>query len=161
MQRDQQYAELMNRPNISEAVVLYEDMRGKIRDRMSSEFTLPKWTEQQDSSRFSGCAPQFSEVDQKDSTKKYLPRWFTTAPLGAKWQKVKEIVTEVAAGYGFNRISLDIAKPDDAEYNLNDQYGAELSIGSAKNTVLALTTGCHLTAAAKQRGVPATPTAAQ
>ena len=34
--------------------------------------------------------------------------------------------------------------PDYAELNLTDQLGAQLSFGTSKNTVLTLTTGCHL-----------------
>jgi hypothetical protein len=154
MSQQQQYTELMNRPTIDEAIKRYEEMRATIRDRLTQEFNLSQWTEQQESSRFSGCAPQFSEVDQKDSSKKYLPRWFASSPLIASWKQAKQIVAEVSKGYGFNRVSLDVEKPDDVEFNLNDQYGAELSFGSAKNTVLTLTTGCHLSAEAKRRGGP-------
>jgi hypothetical protein len=153
MSQQQQFAELMKRPTLDEVIVRYEEMRGVIRDRLTREFNLPKWQEQE-SSRYSGCAPQFADVDEKDSSRKYLPRSFTPAPLISSWKQAKQIVVEVSKGYGFNKISLDVEKPDDVEFNLNDQYGAELSLGSSKNTVLTVTTGCHLSAEAKQRGGP-------
>lgn len=153
MSQQQQYAELSNRPSLEEVVERYEEMRRTIRDRLTSRFGLPVWTEQ-NSPRSSGCAPQFPDVDSKDAGKKFLSRWFSTAPVTENWQEAKQIVVDVSRTYGFNSISLDIQRPDDAEFNVNDQNGAELSFGSAKNTVLALTTGCHLTAEAKQRIKP-------
>lgn len=154
MTQQQQFSELMNRPNLDETIARYEEMRGKLRDRLTTEFGLPAWQEQTESARFSGCAPQFAAVNEQDASRKFLSRWFVAAPLLTNWQKAKKAVSEVAGIYGFDRVSLDTMKPDDAEFNLNDQYGAELSFGSATNTVITLTTGCHLSAEAKKRGTP-------
>jgi hypothetical protein len=38
-----------------------------------------------------------------------------------------------------------------------DQFGGELTIASDKKTDILLMSGCHLTAAAKQRGRPTPP----
>jgi hypothetical protein len=81
MTQQQQFSELMNRPNLDKAIARYEEMRGKIRDRLTAEFGLPAWQEQQESARFSGCAPQFAAVNEKDSSRKFLSRWFVAAPL--------------------------------------------------------------------------------
>jgi hypothetical protein len=50
-------------------------------------------------------------------------------------------------------------QPSDHYATFRDPFGAEITFGTAVNTVLTVRTGCHLTAEAKQRGTPApTPT---
>ncbi|MEU0464196.1 hypothetical protein ABZ215_09350 [Amycolatopsis sp. NPDC006131] len=56
---------------------------------------------------------------------------------------------------GFDRIKTERAGPDTGiEIRFSDAYGGELVFGSAKRTLLGATTGCHLYAAAKERGAP-------
>ncbi|WP_431928373.1 hypothetical protein [Amycolatopsis tucumanensis] len=56
---------------------------------------------------------------------------------------------------GFDRIKTERAGPDTGiEIWFSDAYGGELVFGSAKRALLGATTGCHLYAAAKERGTP-------
>jgi hypothetical protein len=144
MSKQQQQAQLATRPTLAEAIAAYEKLRVAIRERLSSEFGLPPWVEYTDSVRFSGCGQQFAALTEQEASTKFLSRWSNPTSLLPQWDKVKQLVREVAGTYGFAAVSLDANRNGDAEFNLNDQYGAELSISAAKNTLLALTTGCHL-----------------
>jgi hypothetical protein len=155
MPRQQQYTELMNRPAINEMVTRYEEMREAIRGRLTKDFGLSQWVEQPGSANYTGCAREFPDVDVRDVQKQHPATWYSPTPISQNnWTQAKEIVSEMAGTYGFNKVTLVIDRADDLQLNLNDKYSSELSFGSTKNTILALTTGCHLTAEAKQRGGP-------
>ncbi|MBB4686966.1 LppA family lipoprotein [Amycolatopsis jiangsuensis] len=144
MSKQQQHAQLATRPTLDKAVVGYEKLRTALRERLTAEFGVTQWTEEPNSDDYRGCAPQFPDVTEQEAGKKFLPRWYAQTSLLPQWAKVKEVVREVAGGYGFTTITLDTNQAGDAELNLADQLGAELSVGSAKYTVMSLTTGCHL-----------------
>jgi hypothetical protein len=160
MPRQQQYSELMNRPNIDETIARYEEMRTAIRNELAKEINISQWAKQSGSANYTECAREFPDVDAKDAQKQHPETWYSTVKINPeKWTKAKEIVSSVAATYGFNKVSLVVDRTDDLQFNLTDAYSAELSFGSAKNTILGLTTGCHPTADAKKRGAStATPT---
>ncbi|MFD8494931.1 LppA family lipoprotein [Amycolatopsis sp. NPDC059657] len=144
MSKQQQQAQLATRPTLDDAVAGYEKLRAAIRDRLTSEFGVAQWVEEPNSAEFAGCAPQFPDVTEQEASKKFLSRWSSPTSLLARWGEVKEVVREVASGSGFTTVALDTNQAGDAELTLTDQLGAQLSVGSGKNTVVALTTGCHL-----------------
>jgi hypothetical protein len=143
MSKQQQQAQLATRPTLDEAIAGYEKVRTELRERLSADFGVAGWTEEPGSAEFSGCAPQFPALTEQEASKKFLPRWYAPTSLLPRWDKVKPIVREVASGYGFTTVALDTNQAGDAELNLTDQLGAQLSVGTGKNTVLSLTTGCH------------------
>lgn len=144
MSKQQQQAQLATRPILNDAITGYEKLRTAIRDRLSADFGVTQWTEEPNSAEFSGCAPQFPDLTEQEAAKKFLSRWYTTTSLLPQWDRVKQVVREVAGQHGFTTITLDTNQAGDAELNLADALGAQLSVGSSKNTVLSLTTGCHL-----------------
>ncbi len=144
MSKQQQQAQLAARPTLDEAIVGYEKLRTSLRERLTRDFGVAGWTEEPGSAEFSGCAPQFPALTEQDASKKFLPRWYASTSLLPRWDQVKQAVREVAGGHGFTTVALDANQAGDAELNLTDQLGAQLSIGTSKNTVLSLTTGCHL-----------------
>jgi hypothetical protein len=144
MSKQQQQAQLAARPTLDEAVAGYEKLRTTLRERLARDFGVTGWTEEPGSTEFSGCAPQFPALTEQEASKKFLPRWYAPMSLLPRWDQVKQAVREVAGGHGFTTVALDANQAGDAELNLTDQLGAQLSIGTSKNTVLSLTTGCHL-----------------
>jgi len=144
MSKQQQQAQLATRPTLDDAIAGYEKLRTTIRERLTAEFGVAQWTEEPNSAEFGGCAPQFPDMTEQEASKKFLSRWYSPASVLPRWGEVKQVVRDVAGGYGFTTVSLDTNQAGDAELNLTDQLGAQLSVGSGKNTVLALTTGCHL-----------------
>ncbi|MFF0146172.1 putative LppA-like lipoprotein [Amycolatopsis sulphurea] len=155
MQSQQQFTELMTRPTITEMVARYEQMRGEIRTQLTRDLGVTQWAEQPGSSNYTGCAREFPDVNVQDVQKQHPATWYSPTPISPEnWEKAKGTVSSVARRYGFDKTALVIDSANNLQFDLNDKYRSELSFGSAKNTILALTTGCHLTAAAKQRGEP-------
>ena len=76
----------------------------------------------------------------------------------AQWDRAVSIVDTVVRSYGFNSGPIRVInRPSDHEVDFYDSYQAELVFGTAVNTTMTFTTGCHLTAEAKKRGYPAQP----
>ncbi|MGK4592909.1 LppA family lipoprotein [Amycolatopsis sp. w19] len=144
MSKQQQHAQLATRSTLDEAVVGYEKLRTAIRERLTTDFGVTQWTEEAGSTEFSGCAPQFPALTEQEAAKKFLTRWYAPTSLLERWDQVKQVVREVAAGSGFTTVTLDVNQAGDALLTLTDELGAQLSVGSGKNTVMSLTTGCHL-----------------
>ncbi|SFW74620.1 LppA family lipoprotein [Amycolatopsis australiensis] len=143
MSEQQQQAQLATRPTLSEAIIGYEKLRTALRKRLTRDFGVTGWTEEPNSAEFSGCAPQFPALTEQEAGKKFLPRWYAPTSLLSRWNEVKPVVREIVGGLGFTTVALDANQAGDAELNLTDQLGAQLSVGTSSNTVLSLTTGCH------------------
>ncbi|MEU0535754.1 LppA family lipoprotein [Amycolatopsis tolypomycina] len=147
----QQYAELLRRPTIDEAVTRYDEARKTLQAKLADGLGLTGWVDKHDG-RQSGCANEFPGVDSRDAVRTFLS--FITAPKGIpgeQWADAKRIATEVGAGYGFTKPGLQTNNPPTFEFELRDQYGATLTLSSGTTTVISLETGCHLTTEAKGR----------
>lgn len=144
MSKQQQHAQLATRPTLDEAAARYEQLRATLRERMAAEFKVEQWAEEPGTAEYSGCAPQFSALTEQEAAKKFLPRWYSPTSLLSRWEQAKPLVREVAGEYGFTTVTLDTNQAGDAELNLTDKFGAQISVGSGKNTVISLVTGCHL-----------------
>ncbi|HEY2061918.1 MAG TPA: LppA family lipoprotein [Amycolatopsis sp.] len=144
MSKQQQQAQLATRPTLNDAVVGYERLRTALRERLTAQFGVAQWTEEPNSAEYSGCAPQFPDLTEQEAGKKFLSRWYAPTSLLSPWRQAKQVVRDVAGGYGFTTVTRDTSQAGDAELNLSDQLGAQISVGSGKNTVMSLTTGCHL-----------------
>ena len=136
--------QLAARPPLDDAIASYEKICTTIQERLTADFGVAQWTEEPNSAEFSGCAPQFPDLSEQEAGKKLLSRWYSPTSLPAPWNQVKQAVREVAGAHGFTTVTLDTHQAGDAEFNLADQLGAQPSFGTSKNTVLSLTTGCHL-----------------
>lgn len=160
MSSQDQYAELMRRPSIEEMITRYEQLREKIRGELSRKFGLAGWAPQVGSASRTECVREYPQVRSGDAEKRHLDTWFSpTAIAPADWERAKSIVSASAGGQGFTTTKLVIDRPDDLQLDLADSYGAELSFGAAKNTIIALTTGCHLAAEVKKQvGASTAPT---
>lgn len=155
MSTQQQFAELMQRPDIDEALTRYDQMRTAIRGTLTTTLDLPAWQEDSGTESTRGCTSAFPALDPYDVAKVHPTTWFTESALDTtRWAQAKTAVLEASAPFGFTKIVIASDHPGNFQLTIVDTYGAELSFGAAKNIVLALTTGCHLTATARQRGVP-------
>nr|WP_052478575.1 LppA family lipoprotein [Kibdelosporangium sp. MJ126-NF4]CEL19215.1 hypothetical protein [Kibdelosporangium sp. MJ126-NF4]CTQ94985.1 hypothetical protein [Kibdelosporangium sp. MJ126-NF4] len=154
-----QFAELRKRPDIETAAQRYEEMRAKIRTRLTTAELATGWVEEKDSSDAMGCqsssTPSWSEINSSTGEVRYLPRWISAGNLpDDKWDRAVSVVAEIAREYGFDGPGVVINRPSDHAVIFQDDYGAQIHFGTVKNTVFALTTGCHLTVAAHQQGTP-------
>jgi predicted LppA-like lipoprotein len=150
-----QFTELMGRPDIEAAAQRYEEMQTKITETLTAESIASDWRQDEGSSSVRGCLPAFPEVDSAANEVRALKMWSSPGNLAdEKWDRAVALVNEVARGYGFGDVRVVVNRPSDHEVSIRDGYGAEILFGTAKNTILGVTTGCHLTVEAHQRGVP-------
>jgi hypothetical protein len=136
----------------------YEEMRTKIRDKLTTEGLAREWEAKGDASVRgcrSGFSEAFSEIDDNTAEVRGLSNWVSSGNLSDdKWEKAVSVVAEIAREYSFGEPRVVVNRPSDHEVSIKDGYGAEVLFGTAKNTIITLTTGCHLTVAAHQRGTP-------
>ncbi|MFD8493895.1 LppA family lipoprotein [Amycolatopsis sp. NPDC059657] len=149
--KQQQFAELVQRPDIDQATARYSEISTKIRDALSAAFPALKW---QQTTQLAGaaCGSDYPGLDA-DGEVRGLPNWMAEGNLpDAQWEQAVSIVRDAARGYGFDGGQVVVNRPNDHEIDFQDQYKAELNFGTAANTTLLIRTGCHLTTQAKQRG---------
>ncbi|ONI78104.1 hypothetical protein ALI144C_30460 [Actinosynnema sp. ALI-1.44] len=156
---ESQFAELLKRPDIESAAKRHEEILTKIRDKLVAAGFTAAWREAEDSSSVSGCQSGFSdtwsEIDSDTAEIRALAQWISSGNLpDGKWEQAVKVVEEVAREHGFDGPAVVVDRPGDHEVSFKDGYGAHLQFGTVQNTVLSLTTGCHLTVAAHQRGTP-------
>ncbi|WIX98646.1 LppA family lipoprotein [Amycolatopsis mongoliensis] len=160
MTNQDQYAELMRRPSIEEMISRYETLREQLRSDLTQQLGVVSWAKQDGSPSRTECVREYPQVRPGDAEKRHLDTWFSpTAIAPADWEKAKSIVSQAAGAQGFTKTKLVIDRSDDLQLDLADSFGAELSFGSTKNTIIALTTGCHMAAEVKkQAGSSSAPT---
>jgi hypothetical protein len=140
-------ATLQQRPSIEEITARYNQMQQKLRDRLSTEIGSLTWSVSDPLSR-AGCA-DFTDVQEAES--RVLDSWKSEGNLpDADWPRAVAILREVTAEYGFAEPEAIVDRPSDHEVQASDGFGARYQFGTANNTLLMLSTGCHLPQAAKQ-----------
>lgn len=150
---EESFAQLMQRPDIEQAVVTYEEMSTKVRERLTSE--LGRTWEQTSEGSASGCGGEFPDLSG-DVDIRHLPRWSSKGNLpDDQWPRAEAIVGEIAEGHGFDKQpAIIVNRPNDHEVVYKKPDGAQISFGTATNTPLDVRTGCHLKAQAHKRGMP-------
>src|ERR1043165_7186394 len=95
-----QVTELTKRPGIETAARQYEEMRTKIRERLTADaLTGSNWTEEKGTSDAMGCRSSssntWSEIDETTGEVRYLPRWISPGNVpDDKWDKAVSTVAE-------------------------------------------------------------------
>lgn len=157
MSLQQQWSELMQRPNIDEARVLHEKMQKEISETLGSQLGLAPWTKGTNASESPGCN-DFHQVDAWDAVTQFLDNWATVDAISVnEWPQAVDTLKRIGGNYGFNVPGLEVNKGDYREVNLHDAYGAGLSLHSNSNpmgSLISVRTACHLLPVAKQRGGP-------
>ncbi|MGH3913675.1 MAG: LppA family lipoprotein [Pseudonocardiaceae bacterium] len=139
---DEKLATLAQRPTIEDIRVTYEDMQARLRDRLSVEVGPLRWVNDQNFGG-AGCA-DFPNVGGQSLT---LDRWTSEGNLpDTRWDDAVRIVAEVTGEYGFGTPQVVVDRPSDHEITATDRYGGHYLFGTAANTVLLVSTGCHLPA---------------
>ncbi|HET9143227.1 LppA family lipoprotein [Actinophytocola sp.] len=156
--RQQQFQEMMGRPDIEQAAQRYDEMTATLRQRLEAEAGIGAWYEDTKSGGNAGCR-QFPDVEGDDKQSRGLRMWLSDGKVpDDTWARAVEIAQDVAGQYGFEtpvRVIVDV--PGDHEVTTADPLGADLILGTKLSTVLQVRTGCHLTAEAHQRGTPTIP----
>lgn len=151
----EQFQQLMQRPDIDQAAARYEEMYRKVRQVLSRPPLGSDWKQTGEPGR-AGCGSEFGAINvdgRSDAEHRGLGTWTAEGAVPEnEWSQAVSRVRQVVQGYGFNAGHDIVASKGDHEIVFRDQYAAELNFGTAVNTTLLLMTGCHLTAAAKQRG---------
>lgn len=163
--RSNQFAVLMHRPDIDQALARYQQMYAQIQAMLSTTFpSLGKWVESAPGIT-SGCSEPFETIDTAratvdDALVKSLGNVYADGGLSdQQWEHAVVAVRAIAQSYGFTTETRSVDRPRDHEIVFHDQHHTELTFGSAVNTTLLVRTGCFLTPEAKRRGSPAPVTA--
>ena len=107
---DQQFNQLMRRPDLGEVVGRYEEMRGKIKERLQGDLALPEWLDRSDGVN-AGCANEFPEVHSHDAGRKSLNHFSVPQAIPAdQWPQAKAALAEIGAEYGFTKPGLNASK---------------------------------------------------
>ncbi|MGH3909156.1 MAG: LppA family lipoprotein [Pseudonocardiaceae bacterium] len=134
---DDKLATLAQRPTIEDIRATYEQMQPRLRDRLSAEVGPMHWVNREN---FSGAGGVDGQVLTLDS-------WLSRGNLpDSRWDDAVRIVAEVTGEYGFGPPQVVVNRPSDHEITGFDPYGAKYLFGTAANTVLMVSTGCHLPA---------------
>lgn len=152
---EEQFATLMQRPDIEEAQARYLRMLAAIRDEMVAGFGIAAWRPAEGGPSGSACGADFPDVGADGEVRRFSSGMSPGNLPDDKWPAAVAEVAEIAATYGFAAPRVVVDRPGDHEVSLRDDYGAELLFGTARNTTLSVSTGCHLTKSAHDRGAPA------
>ncbi|GAA2811738.1 LppA family lipoprotein [Saccharopolyspora taberi] len=134
-------AALRQRPSIEEISARYDQMQQRLRDRLSAEVGAAGWEVSAPVSR-AGCT-ELPEVHDAESW--VLDSWKSPGNLpDAEWSRAVAIVGEVTGEYGFGAPEAVVDRPGDHEITAKDPFGAVYQFGTASNTMLMVSTGCHL-----------------
>ncbi|MPZ67798.1 MAG: hypothetical protein GEU83_20710 [Pseudonocardiaceae bacterium] len=80
-----------------------------------------------------------------------MASWYAPGNLpDARWPQALAIVTEVTGRYGFAPPEIIVDRPNEHTIVGTGQYGATYDFGTAVNTVLGVSTGCHRNPQASQ-----------
>jgi Lipoprotein confined to pathogenic Mycobacterium len=150
----EQFATLHQRPDIERAQSQYLGMLETIRTELVARVGIAAWQPDEDGLSGSACGFNFPDIGADGEIRRYSSGMSPGNIPDEHWADAVAIVAELAQPYGFGAPAVVVDRPGDHEVSLRDSYGAELLFGTAKNTILSLSTGCHLTKAAHQRGTP-------
>lgn len=154
MKIQQQFDQLMQRPDLEEAKTHYDNVQREIRTKLKEERNLPAWEEGGGDDRSENYCSDFPDIDRFDAGNYHSTGRVAEASVVPHWDEATARMREIARKYGFEKVTIDTGSGEHRAFELSDKYGAKLYLGSKGNTVVSVSTGCHLTPKAKQRGTP-------
>lgn len=138
---EEQRATLEARPTIDQVAARYERMQAELRQRLVDEIGMSEWVKRSELSG-SGCGA-FPDVPTAESRR--LGFWGSDGNLpDTEWPQALKIITEITGRYGFAPPEIIVDRPGEHQIVGTDQYGATYNFGTALNTSLGVSTGCHL-----------------
>jgi len=145
------FTELMKRPNLIQVHDDYQAMFETIRTRLVDEVGVAPWVPDDHPISGSGCDGDLSHLSGAEVLRMDAGMSPGNLP-DAKWDQAVAIVAEVAKKHGFRAPAAIVNRPSDHEVSFRDPYDGELLFGTGGNTILSVSTDCHLTQEAHQRG---------
>lgn len=146
-QIDADYATLTQRPDAATMLARYQTVITDVKTQLGPAV---QWSATQNNGAL-GCAPDFpgiSSLDDGEALEWSLTAYTTGTVTDTNgWRQAVAALTGYLAQHGFTQ-------QDDTSYR--DFYGTVLRLDSTSPIALDLTSGCFLSAAAKQRGTPPT-----
>ncbi|PRX44939.1 putative LppA-like lipoprotein [Prauserella shujinwangii] len=150
---NEMFGKLMRRPHIEAVQADYLALLDRIRARLVDQLGIKPFVPDREPFSGAACPGEMSEV--KEAQVRFYPSARSPGTIpDADWPRAVEIVTEITSENGFGEPRTVVDRPGDHEVAIYDTYDAELIIGTAENTIVGLSTGCHLTREAHQRGTP-------
>jgi hypothetical protein len=146
------FDELARRPDIDAIDARYQGMLAAIRDTLVAEIGLHPWLPSGNSVNASIGGGPFAQLGGDGEIRRYTSGMSPGNVSDADWPRATAIVADLAGQYGFVAPTVVVDRPGDHEVSFPGEYGGELLFGTAVNTTLSLTTGCHLTREAYLRG---------
>lgn len=148
------FTELLQRPDIEQMQTTYLALLERIRNALVDDVGIQPFIPDTDEPiSGSACPGDYSTVSDGE-VRRFRSGRSPGSISDADWPRALQVVTEVAGKEGFGKPEVVVERPADHEVALRDRYGAELIFGTAKNTILSLSSGCHLSREAHQRGMP-------
>ncbi|RSM85054.1 hypothetical protein DMH04_18975 [Kibdelosporangium aridum] len=153
MTKDEQFAELMKRPDIEQIHDEYQKLLERIRNELVAKIGIAPWVPKDEPFGGSGCMefPDISDTNKRRYSSGHSPGNLPDA----KWPDAVKLVESIAGEHGFKLHGAVVDRPNDHEVTFGNDWGGELLFGTAINTTLSVSSGCHLSRAAKERGTPA------
>jgi hypothetical protein len=144
-------AKLASRPTSEEMVTRYDQMQQRIRDRIDAELGPHTWFQANDGAE-STCG--FDFPTSLGGRTVHLPLWgFEGNIPDQDWPRARQLVADIAAKYGFASAGAQIDTPGRHDAGgIDTTLGAYYRFGTAVNTSIQVTTGCHLPAEAANAG---------
>ncbi|MQA61374.1 MAG: hypothetical protein GEU86_07720 [Actinophytocola sp.] len=149
------FAELLKRPDLESMQDAYLALLERIRGRLMSDVGIePFIPDENRPISGSACPGDLSHVDGAE-VRRYRSGRSPGNISDADWPRALRVVQDVAGEEGFTETKVVVERPGDHEVAIYDRYGAEIIFGTARNTILSMSTGCHLTREGHERGRPA------
>lgn len=142
-------AMLQQRPAMEEITGRYEEMQGKLRDRLVAELGLAVQWEPGTDPLNANCEDlDLSHIQRAEQRNLQGWRLRTNIP-DAQWPRAQQLAIEVTADYGFGNLEVILDRPRNHKIQLNGPFGAQIQFGTQVHTVMWVRTGCHLLQSAK------------
>lgn len=149
------FNELMKLPDIRTVESQYQGLLTQLQERLHAEMGLKPWDPAREPVSASACVGELSSLSSDGEIRRLSPGSSPGNISDADWPRAVKLVSDVAKQQGFGEPEVVVERPGDHEVSFRDNYGARLIFGTAKNTILGISTGCHLTREAHERGAPA------
>ncbi|WP_083715518.1 LppA family lipoprotein [Amycolatopsis keratiniphila] len=159
MSTQQQFADLLKRPDAKQAQAKYDEALTDLRAKLTEATGFSAWQQGTVAEVAPGCNA-FRAVDVHDVYTTYTTWGLPEVIPEASWAKTTQALTEAAGKHGFTKKGFEVNQPAFQELHLLDDFGADLTLSTSTgtttgtSTMLTLKTGCHLSAEAHKRGTP-------
>lgn len=145
---------LMQRPDIDQATAQYQQLNDELLQALTAAVpSLTPWGQLQGETA-AACGSDYPGIGDNGQTVD-LPIYVAHVSVtDAQWELALTTIGTVAAKYGFDekpqRLHDSSGQHDAIFHNVHDD--GSITLDSAESIVVGVSVGCHLTAAAKQRG---------